>query len=262
MTTDRPPVKFRPEELAQLTPPPQLAEGHGGPRFRELGASWLETFRAQAGLVEGQRVLDVGCGAGRMALALAPVLGESGSYDGFDVQAEPVAWCRTAIEPLWPRARFQQFDVNNGWYHPAGSLDAAALRFPYADATFDFVLMTSVCTHLLAGAARNYLAETCRVLRPGGRCLITFFILDERVHASMAAGAARHSFPYEVEPGCRVLYLEQPEKAVAYEEATLRAWCHGTGLEIVEPLRRGLWSSAYAERGPRHTQDFVIATAR
>ena len=54
-------------------------------------------------------------------------------------------------------------------------MDAEKLDFP--DATFDFVCATSVFTHMLPAGVANYLREIRRVLRPGGRCLATFFVL-------------------------------------------------------------------------------------
>ena len=43
------------------------------------------------------------------------------------------------------------------------------------------MILTSVLTHLLEDEAEHYLAETARVLEPGGRALATFFLLDDDV---------------------------------------------------------------------------------
>ena len=51
--------------------------------------------------------------------------------------------------------------------------------FPCADNSFDLVFLTSVFTHMFAGDVENYLSEISRVLKPGGKCLITWFLLDE-----------------------------------------------------------------------------------
>src|SRR5262249_6440676 len=49
--------------------------------------------------------------------------------------------------------------------------------FPYADASFDFVFLTSVFTHMLPAEVAQYLREVRRVLRPAGRCPAAFFFL-------------------------------------------------------------------------------------
>src|SRR5687768_14342625 len=48
-------------------------------------------------LAPDHRVLDVGCGAGRLATPIARFLGPDGSYEGFDNSAERIAWCEENI---------------------------------------------------------------------------------------------------------------------------------------------------------------------
>src|SRR5262249_52500377 len=84
------------------------------------------------GLQPHHRVLDVGCGLGPLALGLLSHL-TSGSYEGFDVHAEAIAWCRRAISTRQPRFRFRHVDGRSTAYNPAGELSAAACHFPYED---------------------------------------------------------------------------------------------------------------------------------
>ena len=64
------------------------------------------------------------------------------------------------------------------------------------------------------GVAR-YLAECGRVLRPGGRMLATFFLLNEEVSRLLEQGdRAEESFDHDL-GGCRVTVLEDPEALVA-----------------------------------------------
>lgn len=66
-----------------------------------------------AGLTAGEDVLDVGCGSGRVALPLISILGPDGSYEGFDVVPEAVAWSRRRITAAHPNFRFQLADVHS-----------------------------------------------------------------------------------------------------------------------------------------------------
>lgn len=61
-------------ELSTLEPSDRPGKGYGRKK-RELGLKWVETFQAYADLKPDEAVLDVGCGPGRMALALAAYLG-------------------------------------------------------------------------------------------------------------------------------------------------------------------------------------------
>jgi SAM-dependent methyltransferase len=242
-----------------LDPPAKLKAKHGGEDFHTIGRRWVETFGLWADLDPSDVVLDVGCGPGRMAIALGPHLGSTGRYEGFDVRAENIKWCKREIEPHWPQAHFQCVDVRNGSYNPAGTIDAKEFRFPYQDGRFTFAFLTSVFTHMLPEDTVHYLSEVSRVLAPGGRCLITYFLLNERVRAEISTGTARFTFPHEVSQSCFVQESADPESTVAYEETYIRRLYDEAGLQISEPVHFGSWSGAYADPPPRHSQDTIIA---
>ncbi len=122
-----------------------------------------------------EKVLDIGCGVGRMALPLTAFLSEKGTYDGFDVYKPAIEWCNKQIAVRFSNFRFQHLDVKNYQYNPCGLVEAASCIFPYADNFFDFAFATSVFTHMLPEDCRRYFFEINRVLRPGGRALLTFF---------------------------------------------------------------------------------------
>lgn len=113
-------------------------------------------------------MLDVGCGIGRMARVLVPVLRPPG-----------VSWCQAHYRDTPSPFRFQHADVRNALYNPQGALVARGYRFPYAENSFDLVIATSVFTHLLPDAAERYLAEAARVLTPGGRLFTTWFLVGD-----------------------------------------------------------------------------------
>jgi SAM-dependent methyltransferase len=103
----------------------------------------------------GSRVLDWGCGVGRLTAHFAREW-RPGSISGTDIDAENVRWCASAypaatfsVAPLWPPTSFD-------------------------DVEFDGVFGVSVMTHLTPIAQAAWLAELARILRPGGIALLTF----------------------------------------------------------------------------------------
>jgi len=162
--------------------PPRHLSFVGAGDYEATGQQFLGFFRELGDLQPGDRVLDVGCGVGRMAMPLTGYL-EGGSYAGFDVGRGMVRWCRRNISSRWPNFEFDWAPVHNGKYNPFGNVAATEFRFPYEDASFDFVVATSVFTHLLEADATHYVAECARVLAPGGRLFATFFLLTDSSRA-------------------------------------------------------------------------------
>jgi SAM-dependent methyltransferase len=247
------PADLRREVGARPLPPRRLSfVGRGD--FERTGDEYLAHFRALGGLQPGDRVLDMGCGIGRMAIPLMGYL-DGGSYEGFDVGRAMIRWCSRELTPQRPEFRFTWAPVYNQKYNPFGTVSAADFRFPYEEASFDFVFATSLFTHLVRAETEHYLREAARVLRPGGTALLTFFLLDERAEAEVAAGRASFDFRHPIEGGF-TSDPSQPEEAIAYRAGDLRETMAAVGLEIEEPIRFGLWSN---HPGAPAGQDIVLA---
>ncbi|MGH7512092.1 MAG: class I SAM-dependent methyltransferase [Gemmatimonadales bacterium] len=243
-----------------LLPPTRLMFVGGSRRdFRMLGQKWLGTFIRVGGLKASDDVLDVGCGVGRMAVALAGYLDPGAKYRGFDIVPEGIEWCQKAITPRHPRFEFQHADIYNEEYNPNGALRAADFGFPYADGAFDFVFLTSVFTHMLPDDVRHYMAEIRRVLRPGGRSLITWFVLDSEGRKRIEAGATSPLRRFcKDQVGYWVVDGQTPEAAVAYDEVDVRTAYADAGLTIKDPIIYGGWSGRPDSKS-NHSQDIVFA---
>jgi SAM-dependent methyltransferase len=246
-------LKDRLSGRADKLVPPRRLDFVGHSDFVATGDEFLTHFVELGGLQPGDRVLDAGCGIGRMARPLTTYLSAEGSYDGFDVNREGIGWCRRRYAEF-PNFRFQVADLYNRRYNPHGAYAASEYRFPYDDARFDFVILTSVLTHLLEAEADHYLAETARVLRPGGRAFATFFLLDDHARAAIASGDAGLRFldPHE---HVAVVSEDVPEEAVAYDAGWVRERLAAHGLEQ-RTVAPGTWTGR--EDG-RSFQDIVVA---
>ena len=98
-----------------------------------------------------ERVLDVGTGAGALALALAPLVRE---VVGLDRVPELLALARERAEKLG-NVEFVEGD---------------AMRLPFEDASFDLAATRSTLHHV--SRPELLIAELARVTRPGGRLLV------------------------------------------------------------------------------------------
>ena len=233
----------------RLTPPRRMSGYVGGGDFRATGDEFLGHFRELGGLRPEDRVLEMGCGIGRMARVLAPVLRPPGSYDGFDIVASGIAWCQERYQDTAAPFAFVHADLRNTAYNPHGALAADAYRFPYDDGAFDLVIATSLFTHLLPAAAEHYLSEAARVLAPGGRLFCTWLLF------STARPAPAGFAPLDA-ADARVLVGDPtvPEAAVAYDEGWLTERLSALGLSR-HALAHGTWSGLEG----RSLQDIVVA---
>jgi hypothetical protein len=102
------------------------------------------------------------------------------------------------------------------------------------------VIATSVFTHMMPLDVAHYLSEMSRVLKPGGCCLTTWFLLNETSEAMIGLGRSAMEFPYALE-GCRTSNPDVPEWAVAFDENRVSALFAGAGLVLEHPVRYGGW---------------------
>lgn len=203
------------------------------------------------GLQPYHRVLDIGSGIGNLAVALLDYL--RGGYDGVEIHHEAVTWCQQAITPRHPAFRFHRADLANTAYNPRGGARASAYRFPFSDATFDFVYLGSVFTHMPLDEVEQYLHEIARVLVPRGTCIASFFLLHDDSRRGIDAGSSFMRFGAEDARGFRLHDAAVPGAAIAIDEEWVRRVHRDAGLEIGD-VRRGLWWG-----GRAHDQDIVTS---
>ena len=241
------------------------------PRHR-LYAGWRGDYGKVAGrwayaaielgeLAPAGRVLDIGCGPGRIAARLARHL-DGGSYEGFDIEPRSIRWCQRRITPRHPQFRFQLADIRNPQYNPTGSQEARDYSFPFSSDDFDLALAASVFTHMRPGEIARYVSESARVLKPGGRLLASFFLLNEDTQQRLMVSGRRQLGDNRVDSGMayRTDDPEVPEHMIAVFERDVREIYDGAGLEI-ESIHYGKWCG----RSTSHLgfgQDLVVGRRR
>ena len=206
----------------------------GGRQYHKTGQFFLKILQDHARLKAGSRVLEIGCGSGRAALALAEFLND-GKYVGMDIEEISLLACRSNKTLQKKKFQFDLMNIYSEEYNPKGDIEAAEYRFPYPDQSFGVIFLTSVFTHMLPDTVSNYVSEIGRMLAPGGCCLFTTFVMD--------AGTEGYgiSFPYEARDYC-LFQKTFPEKAVGYylhyfDRIFKSARCKRFGEPILGPWR-------------------------
>lgn len=237
--------------------PPAALSDIGDGDFRAIGLEFLRHFVKVGGLRPDMRVLDIGCGVGRIAMPLTQYLDGNGRYFGFDVVRAAVEWCAATISTRYPNFRFAHLDWRQPLYNPGGTLlYAKKTRLPIDRGPYDFVVMTSVLTHLSRYDMQVYLADLPRLLAPGGRVFATMFLLDGR---RLRPGAATPRYDFlrrgARDNGVHVLDPSNPHAAVAHELDSFVAELRRFGLRMLAPVRYGNWD---AVRRSAHFQDICL----
>jgi arsenite methyltransferase len=146
-----------PAELANV--PESAVESCGG------GAHPWELGRLSA----GERVLDLGSGAGTDSLVAAQMVGPSGRVTGIDMTPEMLSKARAAAAEMGAGAANVEF------------VESEAERLPFEDASFDVVISNGVID--LIPDKDAVFGELFRVLAPGGRLQIADVTIQQPVSA-------------------------------------------------------------------------------
>lgn len=225
----------------------------GSGDFVEQGEHLCDLVVKQTGLQPDGKILDVGCGIGRLAVPLTRYLGPQGAYEGFDIVKKGIDWCERKITARFPNFHFLYIDLKNDLYNLSTDAEAGNFTFPYPENHFDCVVLTSVFTHMMPEDVQNYLTQISNVMKKEGRCLATFFILNPEVSRLMQEGKIPFQFPHSF-GGYSLIDKKVKEANVAFEETFLFAMLEKSGLRA-ESVHRGRWSNGKA---PLDFQDVVI----
>jgi len=119
----------------------------------------------RAGITEGMKILDLGCGSGAFTVPMAQAVGPEGKVYALDIQPAMLAQLASKLD------RPQNSDVGN-----IVLIIASAHELPFADNSLDAVVMTTVLQE--TPHPSETLQEVRRILRAGGILAVTELFMD------------------------------------------------------------------------------------
>jgi SAM-dependent methyltransferase len=201
------------------------------------------------------KVLDIGCGYGRLAYALL-ARQCSGPYAGYEILAPHVEWLTTNLLPHLPQgSQFTHMDVASSRYRPGhASAAASSARLPAPPFEPDLITLFSVFTHLYPDDISNYLRQITGFMTPATRLVCTWFwrlpdVLElEREGRSPMPMKHRHS------EHCWYFDEKDPLWAISYDWEWVERQVLAAGLTVEQTLA-GSWCG---RRGATVYQDTLI----
>lgn len=194
--------------------------------------------------LDGASVLDVGCGDGFL-LAQVAEAAPSASLFGIDVEAEAIDIARDLFGAAGIEAQVQQ---------------GSAYELPYDDASFDVAVMTEVIEHF--DTPGEALAETARVLRPGGHLFVTTphrqpdFDWDPEYHA--------HEFTWPELSSLLGRHFEDVTGKACFPMGWMRYWRRGASMRTAIRIYSRLFGNPMARTAEEPSAQYgqIIASGR
>jgi SAM-dependent methyltransferase len=161
-------------------PPPVLR--WGGPRYKDdqayirSGKSNAQSLAFLCGLSKDSRVLDIGCGQGRLLTGILATFGGIREYVGLDVHKPSIDWATAALADPNLNISFRRLDILNERYNPKGESISSSMALPIPSDHFDLVALYSVFSHMHLTDISSYLIEIRRALAPPGKVFCSLFV--------------------------------------------------------------------------------------
>jgi SAM-dependent methyltransferase len=185
----------------------------------KTGESTALDIIKETALRQADRVLEIGCGVGRVGVKLAS---RCGHWTGADVSAHMLGHARQALA-----------GVSNVSFVPLNGIDLEGV----ADASMDVVYCTAVFMHLDEWERYRYVVEAFRVLKPGGRIYYDNFSLLSPDGWRLFLDTAR------LDPAAR-----PPNVSKASTPEELRAYAQHAGFEEIRVRPGDLFATVIARK--------------
>jgi FkbM family methyltransferase len=154
---------------------PEIRSNEGLSSHKEYIKSGIEqiNFLKNEKLIsEDTRILDFGCGQGRLLNSLKYSKTNFSSYIGLDTSEDSIRWCQSHLAKCG-NVEFIHLPAENARYNP----NASGLKhLPFKHNEFSLIFLNSVFSHMLADDISFYLSEFHKVLKDDGAIYLTAFI--------------------------------------------------------------------------------------
>lgn len=232
-------------EISKLIPVPEIRNWTGPfddeDYYINLGKKQSEKIIQWLSIKPNQKILDIGCGCGRIAIHFLNYLNEQGQYIGLDSNKKLLSYCADNISEINRNFQFEFIDAYNGAYSREGKLKCKDIIFPIEDESVDIVIMWSVFTHMYLEDIDAYLKEIYRVLKKGGLFISSFNLYNKFISNQIKMKKAYLDIKYRINEDSYSLDKETPENGFAHNEEMVKELYWRNEL-LIREIKYGIWS--------------------
>ena len=224
----------------------ELNERVGGADPKMVGEFCFHNIKLHLTLGPEERVLDFGCGIGRVLLQVANHLPPTASIVGMDIMPEVIAFCRDHISPIFDHATFDLIEGSNVHYDKyikgATAKKKAEIIRTYGS-HFTKAYAFSVFTHVDLADFSTLLRFVGELLSPRGDFMFTCFLLTEYSRAAIKNKTAQFGFEHpKHEKGGDVFIGNAKDRLafIAFDLGLVEKMVYDAGL-VISRVQYGAW---------------------
>lgn len=224
----------------------------GGSDPEAVGDACVRILDRYLTINSSSRLLDFGCGVGRVLLSLLKHKPNIGHVIGFDIMPQVVGFCDTHIASAFPQAKFELMDGSNDHYDQfiaAAGVNSAKsmtqLQSEYAS-QFTGAYAFSVFTHVEMVDFRSLLSLLSTLLEPGGELLLTAFLLTPYSRRAIEQRATSYPFSdiaFEAQGNIFIGNSTDRLGFIAFDLALVEQMVFDAGL-VITHVEHGSWTGA------------------
>lgn len=219
----------------------------GGSDPVEIAQFNVDIIERISTIEQGMKVLDFGCGCGRVSLPILEKIGPQGTIVGVDIIPKMIEFCREEITSIYPNSNFYQLVAENSHYTQwteTQAKDSSQISdlTDIAESEFDLIFAFSVFTHLDLEDTKKYLKQFSKLLRPGGSIVISAMFINESSMRGLHNNTSNVPFGKSIKRR-RDIYFGNPQDklaAVGFREASFIKLAVDAGLEVSQ-IYYGAW---------------------
>jgi FkbM family methyltransferase len=140
--------------------------------YLDSGVEQINFLKEYHLISRNSKILDFGCGQGRLLNSLKYSKTKFSKYTGLDTSEDSIKWCQKYLAKS-NGIEFIHLPAENARYNP----NVKGLKhLPFENNEFDLIFLNSVFSHMLTDHITFYLSEFYKVLKNGGSLYLTAFI--------------------------------------------------------------------------------------